>query len=515
MIKQFLITALLGSLSVTAVKAQQDITIDDFESGNKGWSLVDPGWLTLEITANPSPDEINGSANVVRCVRKTNSNTWAGAILRGKFEVPIGAGVGEYRYAHIKVLKSSSGNVGFKLESGPGNKTFGVNTEYIPTGKWVDVVLDMGAATPGTYKDFFFMVDQTENPKEDIEVFIDDIVLKTDPNATDDEDDTPGEYTVVWQDEFDETTLDATKWSYELGTGDWGWGNNEKQYYTDRAENVFIRDGSLVIKAIKESYKGSDYTSGRILTRGKASWLYGKIEARLKLPKGRGTWPAFWMMPAKSVYGGWPKSGELDIMEYVGYQPGTTHGTVHTQAGSGGSASGASVYHNGVEDDFHIIGIEWTPKYIRWYYDDEPYFKTYRNLAGWDWNYWPFDQEFYIILNHAVGGNWGGAQGIDNSIFPQEYQIDYIKVYQKRVSGIGQQSSPKNECIVTINKGTLQVYNSQDIQQITIYNTNGSAVFGKKGLGNHETIDMTAQADGLYIVSVETDGKTITRKIVK
>ena len=134
---------------------------------------------------------------------------------------------------------------------------------------------------------------------------------------------------LVWSDEFDAPDIDMTKWSYEVGTGNWGWGNGEAQYYTDNSNNSFIEDGKLIIKAIRQSYSGSDYTSARMVTKNKGDWTYGRIEVRAKLPAGTGTWPAIWMMPTDSEYGGWPDSGEIDIMEHVGFDPGAIHATCH------------------------------------------------------------------------------------------------------------------------------------------------------------------------------------------
>lgn len=360
------------------------------------------------------------------------------------------------------------------------------------------------------------MVDQTDGISQDVTVYVDDIVLMTDPNAKPDVDDRPGTYEIVWQDEFDGVELDKTKWSYELGTGDWGWGNNEKQYYTDRSENLFLRDGKLVIKAIKESYKGSDYTSARIVTRGKADWLYGKMEARIKLSKGRGIWPAFWMMPSESKYGGWPKSGEIDIMEYVGYDPGKGHGTVHTQGGSGGSASGASFIHVGMEDDYHTFTLEWTPNYMKWSFDDDEPFKTYRRLDDWDYVYWPFDQNFYIILNQAVGGNWGGAQGIDNTIFPQEYQLDYIRVYQKVDRPDNLDKTLDENALKTVIRGNeLCVTGNVTLDSLSLFDLNGRRVRHLLTRSSTVSIDLGQLPAGLYVLEVKSGDRQLTRKIIK
>lgn len=242
-------------------------------------------------------------------------------------------------------------------------------------------------------------------------------------------------YRLVWSDEFDEDGLpNSEKWSYDVGDGCpnlCGWGNNEKQYFTEnRAENARIENGHLIIEARKEDFKKSEYTSARLVSKGKGDFKYGKIEARAKLPSGIGTWPAFWMMPSKSKYGGWPKSGEIDIMEHVGYDASLVHGTVHTENYNHmiGTDKGGELKKNDYEKEFHIYGIEWTAEQIDFFIDGKKYFSfqnEYKTSAEW-----PFDQPFHIILNLTVGGNWGGRKGVDKDIWPQKYIIDYVRVYQ-------------------------------------------------------------------------------------
>ncbi|MBO5711271.1 MAG: glycoside hydrolase family 16 protein, partial [Acholeplasmatales bacterium] len=239
------------------------------------------------------------------------------------------------------------------------------------------------------------------------------------------------EYKLVWSDEFDGTALDTKNWNYETGTGSGGWGNNELQYYTNSTNNVFVTDGKLHIKAIKEKRGNSNYTSARITTKNKADYKYGRFEASIKLPSGRGIWPAFWMMPTNSAYGGWPNSGEIDIMEHVGYNPGLVHSTIHCELYNGmiGTQRGGNKnLGNTIYDDFHVYAVEWFPDKMTFYVDDievfeyKPANKTQKN--------WPYDQKFFMILNVAVGGNWGGAQGVNDAIFPTEMVVDYVRVYQ-------------------------------------------------------------------------------------
>lgn len=235
---------------------------------------------------------------------------------------------------------------------------------------------------------------------------------------------------LIWADEFDSQGLpDSSRWGYDVGGK--GWGNNELQFYTARRkENASVRNGQLVIEARKENYQSSRYSSARLVSKNKGDWKYGRIEVKAKIPKGRGIWPAIWMLPTKSTYGGWPKSGEIDIMEFVGYMPDSVFGTVHTGAFNHtiGTQKGGGMELKDLATAFHIYAIEWTKDRIDFYIDDQKYFE-FRN-EGSGPAAWPFDQEFHIILNVAVGGNWGGKYGVDDSIFPQTMVVDYVRVYQ-------------------------------------------------------------------------------------
>lgn len=238
-------------------------------------------------------------------------------------------------------------------------------------------------------------------------------------------------YDLVWNDEFDGDTLDLTKWSYEIN--DYGGGNNELQYYTDK--NALLNGGILSITAKYENYLTRDYTSSRIVSKNKGDFTYGIVEARIKVPAGLGTWSAFWMMPTVSRYGGWPDSGEIDIMENVGYAENVVHGTVHTEAFNHilGTQKGGTYYAlTDAATQFHIYKIEWLPDKIKFFVDGVNYYTF--NPASFsvcpDSEQWPFDGDFFIILNLAVGGNWGGSQGVDPLDYPTTMEIDYVRVYQ-------------------------------------------------------------------------------------
>jgi len=240
-------------------------------------------------------------------------------------------------------------------------------------------------------------------------------------------------YSLVWQDEFDGSgRVDGSKWESIHSHGN-GFGNRESQFYTNRAENAWVSDGTLKIRARLERFGGRSYTSAKLQSRGDG-WLYGKFSVRMRLLQGtaRGTWAASWMMPRVSFYGGWPRSGEIDIMEHVGYDTGRVHGTVHTLAyhHSVGTQIGGSA---GVDvKGWHTYTAEWRPDVILFACDGKVY-QIFRKESD-DTAKWPFDQPFYLILNMAVGGNWGGARGIDEDAFRGEGQImeiDWVRVEQR------------------------------------------------------------------------------------
>lgn len=233
----------------------------------------------------------------------------------------------------------------------------------------------------------------------------------------------------VWADEFEyKGKPEATKWGYDIGGH--GWGNNELQYYTDAIDNASVENGKLTITARKESFSGREYTSARLVTKNKGDWTYGRFEVKAKLPTGKGTWPAIWMLPTDNVYGSWPKSGEIDIMEHVGFDQDRVHVTVHTAAynHSIGTQRGKNQVVANASTAFHLYRIDWTPYAVRGFIDDQQMFEFVNE--GKSASVWPFDQKFHLLLNVAFGGNWGGAQGVDPNIFPQSMEVDYVRVYK-------------------------------------------------------------------------------------
>jgi len=240
---------------------------------------------------------------------------------------------------------------------------------------------------------------------------------------------------LVFEDNFNVNGApDPAVWGFDIGNGAAqgipGWGNNESQFYTDRPQNVVVEDGMLKITALKENFQGANFTSGKVLSKGKYQRKFGRFEARIKLPWGQGIWPAFWLLGDDSNGTQvWPQIGEIDIMEYRGQQPTIVHGSLHGPGYSGGQAITKSydLINNRFDTDFHIFGIEWGPRYINFYVDDVLYNQiTPEDVTG----EWVFDDnEFYIIMNVAVGGTFVGPPGV-NTVYPQTMLVDYVRVYE-------------------------------------------------------------------------------------
>ena len=245
-------------------------------------------------------------------------------------------------------------------------------------------------------------------------------------------------WNIVWQDEFDKDSLDLTKWSREIGGH--GWGNNELQFYTDSDSNSYVENGNLVLKAqvvpqgIGSSKGLRYYSSARLRTYGKGDWKYGRIEVKAKVASGQGIWPAIWMLPTDWLFGGWPSSGEIDIMEHVGYDLGVVHGSVHTEAYNhkiNTQRSSARKIAN-VDTEFHVYSIIWDKDKISFFIDDVQYFLFENDQQG-NYKTWPFDQRFHLLINIAVGGDWPGNP--DNSTnFPRKMLVDYVRVYEKSIN---------------------------------------------------------------------------------
>lgn len=246
------------------------------------------------------------------------------------------------------------------------------------------------------------------------------------------------QWKLVWSDEFDQpngSAPNATNWVYDVGGG--GWGNNELQSYTDRRENSRVENGMLVLEAKQEKLTGKDgkereFTSARLKTLGKHSWTYGRIEARMKLPRGQGIWPAFWMLGDDITKVGWPRCGEIDIVEHIGKEPTKIHGTIHGPGYSGANGIGKPYTlpdGKAAAEDFHVFAVDWEKDKIAWSIDGTTYFTLTADKlpAG---TKWVFDHPHFILLNLAVGGNWPGKPD-ETTVFPQQFLIDYVRVYAR------------------------------------------------------------------------------------
>jgi beta-glucanase (GH16 family) len=315
---------------------------------------------------------------------------------------------------------------------------------------------------------------------------------------------------MVWADSFSVNGLpDPTKWSYQVGNS--GWGNSESQYYSaNRSENARVEDGNLIIEARRDFLNNQyEYTSARIRSINKGDWTYGRFEIRAKLPKGNGTWPAIWMMPTVSSYGGWPSSGEIDIMEHVGKDPGNIHFSNHSIKfyWKVGTQKEAITKIADCSSAFHVYSMEWYADSIFGYVDSTRYFKNYNDHSGWQ--AWPFDKPFHLILNIAIGGAWGGA--IDNAIFPQQMLIDYAKVYtwinstpviDRRLGA--QKVQPR--CLLRQARDDLHIAMPRSgPYAVQMFGIDGKVVASATGTGATGSLNLTNAPPGVY--AVQASGK--------
>lgn len=328
------------------------------------------------------------------------------------------------------------------------------------------------------------------------------------------------QWQLVWEDDFNGNSIDTSSWNFTIGAG--GYGNNELQYYSNRPENARVEDGKLVIEARKENYQGSPYTSAKLTTQGKFAFTYGRVEVKAKLPEGQGVWPAIWMMPEDmNLYGGWPACGEIDIMELLGHEPGKVYGTIHY--------GNPHTYHGGnytlpdgkkFSDDFHVFALEWEPGKLKWYVDGQLYYETSdwfsrSSNEAFDYTYpAPFDREFYLILNVAVGGNWPGYPPDNADYFPQKMVVDWVKVYKRTdVTYSGSVTKPVTDtgypadARVPLADGNL-VYNGS-------FDTDDPGVEGIEGVANTDYWQFLHIADFGGDGSVENVDNSIKINITK
>jgi beta-glucanase (GH16 family) len=237
------------------------------------------------------------------------------------------------------------------------------------------------------------------------------------------------DYSLVWADEFDGNVLQTSFWNYEIGNGSNGWGNNERQYYTAHPKNVFVSEGNLIIEARKDNIDGFAYSSARLTTKSKREFQFGRIDIRAKLPKGQGVWPALWMLGANISDVGWPRCGEIDIMELIGHEPNKVHGTLHWNGTNGHAFRGGSktLSSGNFSDAFHVFSIVWKQNQISWYVDNVLFYSM--SSADFGGAVYPFNAPQFFIFNVAVGGNWPGYPD-GTTVFPQRMFVDYIRIFQ-------------------------------------------------------------------------------------
>lgn len=313
-------------------------------------------------------------------------------------------------------------------------------------------------------------------------------------------------YSLVFSDDFDGTSLDLTKWNKETGYAP----NQEKQYYTDSPNNIRVENGNLILTARKEqAVSNRNYTSGRINTKGKGFLKYGKIEARISVPSGAGTWPAFWMMSENNEYGTWPNSGEIDIMEHIGSDPRMISHAVHTanKNGTKGNNWYRRIYQDNVENNFHVYSLIWGQDEMQFIVDDIVSTTLYRNFTE-DYHGWPFNIDYHVILNLAMGGTMGGV--IDDNIFsnPVEMKVDYVRIYQLNTALDNTQDSSIS-IYPTYFTDVLNISTALP-NKIKIFNHTGKLMMEQTITGT-EIIDTSHLPCGIYIVHSPSE----TMKVIK
>lgn len=321
------------------------------------------------------------------------------------------------------------------------------------------------------------------------------------------------QWILIWHDEFNGPNIDLTNWSFEIGTGYNGWGNNELEFYTNHADNATIINGNLLIIARQESFGGCNYTSSRMNTKGLHSWTYGKIEARIKLPVGQGIWPAFWMLGQNIDTVGWPQCGEVDIMEHINNEE-KTYGTMHWN-NNGHAQYGGDTLCNVAQ--YHIYSVEWDQNAIKWLLDGSKFWEG--NIKGSINSTEEFHRPFYILLNLAIGGNWPGSLN-GATVFPDTMFVDYIRVYQQ-TSGIKDGMNMNNIMNIfqnsTTGNITIEVAQQPTPKNmgINICDIQGQLIKSFTTSSNRTNMDISGFSTGMYFLKVKTEKEIITKKFFK
>ena len=364
-----------GQVNATATIAQawEKFTLID----KNGGSLVSGDEVYIKTGGGQYLQAVNGGGGDLNAA-SLNQQAWE------TFRIVKASGTGVITTGNVVGLQAITKGAWVSAQNGGGGQVFAYGAAL---GSWEKLVIGLGATT------------------------------------------TPSDWHLVWSDEFSGSTIDESKWAYEVQGSHWV--NNELQSYTNhRSENARVENGHLVIEGRRDGYNGSEYSSARLKTQGKASWKYGRVEARIQLPGGWGTWPAFWMMPDNQSRG-WPACGEIDIMEEVGYDQDSIHATTHSKSYNwqGAQQRTSATTVGGVTTGYHTYAVEWFPDHMDMFVDGNKYFTSPNDNTGDD--AWPFDKNFHIILNLAIGGDWGGAKGVDPNIWPRKMLVDYVRVYQR------------------------------------------------------------------------------------
>lgn len=330
----------------------------------------------------------------------------------------------------------------------------------------------------------------------------------------------------IWSDEFDGSAIDANKWAFQTGNGCpnlCGWGNNELEYYTSNSKNAYIKDGILTLEAVKESSNGSSFTSSKLVTLGKASWKYGRFEARMRLPLGNGLWPAFWML---SVNNDWPMTGEIDIMEYRGDKATQTNSTLHYGSAWPNNQYDASSLDTklNLSSDFHVYAVEWTADEIRFYFDQTLVKRETKNPNSLNpasnGNPWPWTSDFYIILNLAVGGNYTGNPSANNVVLTKPtFEIDYVRVYELPCVTTGLESEQEAEQSIRIYpqpfEDQLRIESPylNEISNIELSDAQGISLRTIQQKGG--LLALPELSKGIYFLLMQVGDGQVVRKVVK
>lgn len=509
-LQKIYVLAVVFGLSVFQNQISAQAIYADFETVTPTVTVFND--CVYSVETNPDKTDPNTSDNVGKYITATNQ--WDGLYW------DLDEGFIDFTNSKVftMMIKSDyAGDVIVKLENSSNSNTYvEVWQTYSGSGNWEEVSFDFTSKSPANemYNRVVLLLDADAVNDGNIWYFdnLEGPEVKKPPVEE-------HNWELVWSDEFDYTGLpNSAKWGYDLGGG--GWGNNELQYYTMAdTDNANVDGEKLTITAKKETVGDRNYTSARLITKNKGDWLYGRVEVRAKLPAGRGTWPAIWMLPTDWEYGGWPASGEIDIMEHVGYDEGVVHGTVHTEAFNHtlGTQVGQHITVADATSEYHVYALNWFENKIEIFVDDTKYFAFPYYT---DWKKWPFDKRFHLILNIAVGGNWGGVEGVDDTIFPVTMEIDYVRVYKLGAESV-YDSDIENKVKLYPNpvNNVLRVDFSEKADftsaKAEIRSIDGKLVKNFTLRSNSPELNVSELERGVYFLLIKDNTQKISKKFIK